>query len=118
MLRRFLEHKVVHVVLILVVFSLTGSSAMRISNFFTDWIGWERSSLVRWVFMLVAIFPIYNVLLLGFAFIFGKYDWFRAKQLKTWAKIKRLFAGFLSLILNPRTKTLIHLYNENYPYPQ
>lgn len=85
--RDWRSHKVVHVVLILLVFTCTGLSVARIGGWLAEWAGFERFSLAYWLMWIVALLPVYNVLLLVFAFIFGKYAYFRAKQRRMWQKM-------------------------------
>jgi hypothetical protein len=86
-LKTWSEHKVVHVVLVLLVFSCTGLTVARIGGWLTEWMGFERFSLAYWLMWIVALLPVYNVLLLCYAFIFGKFRYFREKQKRTWRKL-------------------------------
>lgn len=81
------QNKVVHVILVLLVFSCTGLSVARIGRLLTEWLEVERFSLAYWLLWIVALLPVYNVLLLCFAFIFGKFTYFREKQKRTWRKM-------------------------------
>ncbi|MFM2376287.1 MAG: hypothetical protein RLZZ165_1384 [Bacteroidota bacterium] len=74
------DHQAVHVILVLLVFSCTGLSVARIGGWLAQWLGLEHFSLAYWLMWIVALLPLYNVLLLGFAFIFGKFRYFRDKQ--------------------------------------
>jgi hypothetical protein len=85
--RTFKEHKVVHWTLVLLVFSCTGLSVARIGGLLAEWAGFERYSLAYWLMWIVALLPVYNVLLLVFAFIFGKYFYFREKQKRMWRRM-------------------------------
>ncbi|MCB9235609.1 MAG: prolipoprotein diacylglyceryl transferase [Bacteroidia bacterium] len=92
MLKRFWEHKITHFTVVILVFSITGSSVGRISAMISTAIGLERFSLSWWIFVVLAITPLYQVLLLIVAFIFGKFNYFKEKQLKLWGRIKKLFS--------------------------
>ena len=81
------ENKVVHVILVLVVFSCTGLSVARIGAWLTESVGFQRFSFAYWMLWIVALLPVYNVLLLCYAFIFGKFNYFREKQRRTWRKL-------------------------------
>ncbi len=83
------DNKVIHWTLVLVVFACTGTTVARIDNYFTELLGYDKYSWVWWV-GLVVLLPVYNVLLLCFGFIFGKFTYFREKQKKTW---RRIFGG-------------------------
>jgi ABC-type iron transport system FetAB permease component len=78
------EQKAVHVVLILLVFTCTGFSVARVGIWIAAAAGFERFSLEYWLLWIFGLLPIYNVLLLGYAFLFGKFQYFRAKQKRTW----------------------------------
>jgi hypothetical protein len=85
------DRKWVHVTLILCVFICTGTSTARIGSFLVEWLGITRFSLAYWLLFVVGLLPIYNVILLPFAWLFGKFRYFRDKQLRTWAFLKRPF---------------------------
>ena len=87
------NHKVVHIVLVLAVFTCTGFTVAWLGRQIVEWIGSERYSLGYWLMWIFAMLPIYNVIILGYAFIFGKFTFFRQKQIKTWKRIKGLFGG-------------------------
>ena len=80
-MKEFLNNKWVHWTVVLLVFACTGTTTARIDNWLTELLGYEKYHLVWWL-LLVALLPVYNVLLLGFGWIFGKYDYFREKQRK------------------------------------
>lgn len=66
-------------IIIFVVFAITGSTASYISKPFLNLIGLQRESLngfIYWTLRLVLIFPFYQVLLVFFGFIFGQFEFF------------------------------------------
>lgn len=66
-------------IIIFVVFAITGSTASYISKPFLNLIGLHRESLngfIYWTLRLVLIFPFYQVLLVFFGFIFGQFEFF------------------------------------------
>jgi len=67
--------------IILLVFAVTGSSAAYISKLIMPLTGLEKG-VIYWVAYIILITPIYQVLLLGYAFIFGKFSYFFEKQKK------------------------------------
>jgi hypothetical protein len=72
--------------IIFIVFAITGSSAAYLSKPFTDLIGLTKDNL-GWLYLpirLIAIFPIYNVLLVCFGFLFGQFTFF-------WNFAKKMF---------------------------
>lgn len=75
--------KVLHIVIVLLVFAITGTTA----TIFPRWVipdSLERGTVWYWVVYILLITPIYQILLLGYAFLFGKFSYF-------WNKQKRLF---------------------------
>ena len=66
-------------VMILVVFAVTGSSAAKLATPFTSILGITEDNFSAWVYWparIFLIFPIYQVLLLVFGFIFGQFKFF------------------------------------------
>lgn len=87
------DNKVVDVILILLVFTCTGFTVAWLGRQLVEAIAIERFSVGYWLIWIFAMLPIYNVIILGYAFIFGKFSFFRAKQIKTWNKLKGLFGN-------------------------
>ena len=84
------ENKIIHWTLVLAVFAITGSTIARLGTFITVEVGHEKYGWLWWV-MLVVLLPVYSGLLLLVAFLFGKYEYFKAKQMKMWGRIGKLF---------------------------
>lgn len=66
-------------VIIFVVFAITGSTAAYLSKPFTNLIGLTKESMSLWLYWpirLLVIFPIYQVLLVIIGTIFGQFDFF------------------------------------------
>lgn len=80
------DHKVVHWILVLVTFACTGTVTARLDTWLTELMGFEKYHLVWWL-LLIALLPIYSMLLLGFGFIFGKFAFFKQKQQKFWGRL-------------------------------
>lgn len=76
------------VVLVLIVFTCTGFTVLFLKEPLVDWIRGDAEK--HWwmsaVYFLL-ILPIYNILLLGFGFIFGQFGFFWKYEKKT---LKRL----------------------------
>ncbi|MEM6843967.1 MAG: DUF6787 family protein [Bacteroidota bacterium] len=72
------------VVLILIVFSLTGSTVVMIRPLVFQWIGItaETSAVTRWMWYILFIIPAYQVLLLGYGWLFGQYSFFARRYQK------------------------------------
>lgn len=81
------QPKWLHTLLVLVVFTCTGLTVAWLGRQLTGWMGIERFSWQYWLFWVVGLLPIYQVILLIYAFLFGKYSYFRAKQLKLWRRM-------------------------------
>lgn len=63
---------------IFLVFSITGSLSARISGPVTELFGIQSldNKLLFWIFRILIIYPIYQVLLVGIGWIFGQYAFF------------------------------------------
>lgn len=85
------ERKWVHIVCVLMVFICTGTTTARIGSLLVEWMGIERFSWQYWVLFTIGLLPIYNLLLLPFAWLFGKFTYFREKQKRTWRFFLRIF---------------------------
>lgn len=83
----FFEKKWVNVTIILLVFTCTGLTVARLGVLITGALGFERFSWEYWLVWIFGLLPIYQVILLIYAFIFGKFQYFKAKQLKLWRRI-------------------------------
>lgn len=66
-------------VIILTVFAVTGTTAAFAPKYFMPLTGLE-SGFLYWLVYFILITPIYQVLLLGYAFLFGKFSYFYEKQ--------------------------------------
>ena len=84
------------VVIILVVFALTGFTVMYGKRWFFSLIGFDATTPWYWKFLLwiVLILPIYQAVLLFYGAIFGQFNFF-------WNFIKRTF-GRLFFFLNKK----------------
>ena len=88
------------VVVILLVFALTGSSSVKIARPLLEAIGFTRSifpedgiySFLYWTTRILIIFPIYQLLLVLFGWLFGQFRFFWNFEKKM---LGRLGLGFL-----------------------
>ncbi len=72
------------VVLILIVFALTGSSSVKVAKPLLDSLGFTRElftegwffSFLYWTLRVLIIFPIYQLLLIAFGWLFGQFQFF------------------------------------------
>lgn len=74
-------------VIIFIVFAITGSLSAYLSKPFTNWLGITKEDLGGWYLpiRLIAIFPIYQVLLVAIGTVFGQFKffwWFEKKMLR------------------------------------
>ena len=87
------------VVVILFVFALTGSSSAVVAKPVLDFFGIFKDQLhflVYYFFYAVLIFPIYQVLLLTFGYLFGQFQFFFNFEIKMLRSLKLNFiADFL-----------------------
>ena len=87
-------------VIILVVFSITGSSAVYVAKPFLEIIGMQRASFsptwwgstFYWTLRILLIFPFYQILLVLFGWIFGQFTFFWQFEKKM---LTRMGFGFL-----------------------
>lgn len=74
-------------VLILVVFAITGSTSVKVARPVLDLLNIHAESMSGWIYWplrIIIIFPIYQAMLLVFAFLFGQFKFF-------WEFEKRMF---------------------------
>ena len=87
-------------IIILVVFSVTGSTAVFVAKPFLNWIGLQPDgfsdawwgSWLYWTLRILVIFPIYQVLLVVIGTLFGQFKFFWNLEKKM---IRRMGLGFL-----------------------
>ena len=73
------------IVIIFIVFAITGSSAAKIAGPLTELIGLSKSHTNGWIYWpvrILLIFPIYQVLLVFFGWLFGQFKFFWALEKK------------------------------------
>lgn len=66
-------------VVILVVFAITGSTATKLASPLTNFIGMDAATTSGWIYWpirIFLIFPIYQVLLVLFGWLFGQFTFF------------------------------------------
>lgn len=80
--------KPLHTALILFIFAITGSTAAYIGKPILTWLGVSKANvgLAAYIGLYILIItPLYQVILLSYAALFGQFQYF-------WTKQKRLFA--------------------------
>jgi hypothetical protein len=82
------------VILILIVFSCTGTSVVMLKGPLYQLAGIDADTpaYIRIPFYLFTVLPAYQVLLLAFGFVFGQFRFFWNFEKKTWYRIKGLFS--------------------------
>lgn len=86
-------------VLILIVFAINGTLAMRLADPLTDFIGLDKattSPYVFWPVRIALIFPIYQVTLVFVGAVFGQFQFFWKMEKKMLQKI-----GFKDFFKHP-----------------
>jgi len=81
------------VVIILVVFACTGFSILYIKRFLFELVGLTDSSpsWLRWTINIVIILPLYQVVLLAWGWIWGKFIFFWEFEKRMFSRIGGLF---------------------------
>jgi len=87
-------------VIIFVVFAITGSSSVYVAKPFLNLIGLEQAnfpafwwgSTLYWILRILLIFPFYQVLLVIYGWLFGQFTFFWSFEKKM---LKRIGLGFL-----------------------
>lgn len=80
---------------ITLVFAITGSTAAYLSKPILTWCNITKNEVSAWIYYplyIILIFPIYQVLLIGFGFIFGQFKFFWSFEKKI---LKNCGLGFL-----------------------
>ncbi|MGB3144310.1 MAG: DUF6787 family protein [Maribacter sp.] len=87
-------------IIIFIVFAITGSSSVFVAKPFLNFIGLQQSNfpeawwggVLYWFLRILLIFPFYQILLVIYGFIFGQFKFFWNFEKKM---LKRLGLGFL-----------------------
>ena len=77
--------------LVIIIFGLTGTTAVFVSGFVMGILGFEKWSIPFILGYIFIIFPSYQLLLLGYAFLFGKFDYFFSRQKRIGKFVAALF---------------------------
>ncbi|NJB69740.1 putative integral membrane protein [Saonia flava] len=78
------------IIIIFIVFAVTGSTAAKLAAPLTEFIGLERetsNAWVYWIARILLIFPIYQVLLVAFGWLFGQFQFFWNFEKKMLARL-------------------------------
>jgi len=77
-------------VIIFIVFAVTGSSSLVVSQPILDYIGLNKGTINSWIYeplRLILIFPVYQVLILIFGALFGQFNFFWNLEKKMLSRI-------------------------------
>lgn len=79
---------------IFIVFAITGSTSAKFAAPLTDWIGITREMgwYIYWPVRIIVIFPLYQVLLVSFGWLFGEFSFFWEFEKKM---LRAMKLGFL-----------------------
>ena len=80
---------------IFIVFAITGSISGKLAGPFTEFLGLKQGEVSGWIFWtarILLIFPIYQILLVFFGWLFGQFSFFWNFEKKM---LKRMGLGFL-----------------------
>ncbi|NJL14338.1 MAG: hypothetical protein HC913_15895 [Microscillaceae bacterium] len=79
------------VMVVLVVFSLAGSTAVLLRPALFGWLGYTEATSfwLKTFTYLLFLFPAYQVLLLGYGFLLGQFGFFWQKEVKMVAHIRK-----------------------------
>lgn len=82
------------VILVLIVFSLTGSTVVMLRKAFFGWIGFDEHTQlwVKTIAYILFVMPAYQVLLLAYGALLGQFQFFWQKEKKMFRAIARLFS--------------------------
>ena len=84
-------------IVILIVFAITGSLSLVVSEPILEILGIKSSSMSTWLFTplrLIIVFPVYQLLILAIGFLFGQFNFFW--QLEKKMLIKMGFSKFFN----------------------
>ena len=83
------------VILVLAVFSLTGTTVVMIRPLLFAWLGLgaETSQWIKVLAYVAFIFPTYQLLLLGYGFMLGQFAFFWQKERQLWHRIEKVLGG-------------------------
>jgi hypothetical protein len=82
------------VLIILVVFACTGFSILYLKRLLFRWVGIspeETATWIRWTVNIIIILPLYQVVLLVWGFVFGKFSFFWEFEKRMFSRIAGMF---------------------------
>lgn len=81
------------VIIVLLVFSLTGSTVVMVRKVFFSWIGFDETTSLwlKTITYIAFVMPAYQILLLGYGALFGQFTFFWNKEKKMFSRMKKMF---------------------------
>lgn len=81
------------VILILIVFSCTGTTVVMLKGPLYHLAGIDANTpaYLRVLFYILTVLPAYQVLLLAYGFVFGQFRFFWNFEKKTWKRMRKVF---------------------------
>ncbi len=85
------------VIMILLVFSLTGMTVLLIRPLVFSWFGFDDQTkfITKAITYLLLVFPMYQILILVYGVLLGQFSFFWEKEKKLFLAIVRLFRAIL-----------------------
>lgn len=82
------------VILVIVVFSLTGTTVVVLRPVLFTWLGLgaETATWIKTLAYFTFVFPAYQLLLLGYGFLLGQFAFFWDKQYRLWQRMEKVFS--------------------------
>jgi hypothetical protein len=104
LMKRWNLKNATQVILVLVVFALTGFSIMYIDKLLMNWMGIDKESpaWMRITVFIVLILPIYQVVLLAWGFLFGQFKFFWEYEVKVAKRMALWFRKLIALFRNSK----------------
>ncbi|MDX1670903.1 MAG: DUF6787 family protein [Balneolaceae bacterium] len=83
------------VVVILIIFSITGITTLYVKRFLFDMLGFnsETATWVKGLAWVLAVLPAYQVLFLFYGFLLGQFNFVWEFEKRSFRKIKKLFTA-------------------------
>lgn len=80
------------VIVVLIVFALTGTTILYIKQPILNYVYPHEPDTLFYVIYFILIWPIYNIFLLIYAFVFGQFTFFWNFEKRTFKRIRKLVA--------------------------
>ncbi len=88
--KRWQLENLFQVVVVLIVFALTGFTVMFIKQPVLEWMGTDpQYSTLITILYYIFILPVYNVILLFYGFVFGQFHFFWGFEKRMWNRMTR-----------------------------